>query len=205
MTTIRVALRMARRDARRAKGRTALVLALIAIPVTLLSCLVTLFAQVPDDGPMTTVPLGGADAMIWGGPGWTDITQDQAVTETGYGASGKPFTAAQVVALIGPGTRVIPYAEGSLRYLTPYVYQDGEAVEIDLRDPMARGLFRLDSGRLPVRAGEAVAAEEAAEQGIGIGTTVYALPGRLPARIVGLGRYVADGLSSRRRRRPGRA
>ncbi|MBO3746342.1 ABC transporter permease [Streptosporangiaceae bacterium NEAU-GS5] len=188
--TARVALRLVRRGAGRSKARTALILAMITIPVALLTWIFTMYAQ-PNVSRGTERPLGRADGIIWGGPDWDVDAQEGG--SVSYSGRGNPFTAAQVADLLGAGSRVIPYGEGSVRYLTPYGYHDGEAVEVDLNDSMAQNIVELRSGRLPARAGEAVATEIAGDQGIRVGTTVYQMPGRVPVKIVGLARNVGGG------------
>ena len=104
------ALRIARREARRAKGRSALVLAMIALPVLALT-----FAAVEYDmfrlTPMERFDrtYGAADAYLeWQATG--DLLQEpDGLGSMSRGLSrGTPATAQELLAVLPPGSRVIP-------------------------------------------------------------------------------------------------
>ncbi len=52
---------------------------------------------------------------------------------------------AEIAALLGPGTRLIPFTIGYLRLPSGLV----TAVEVDLSDPLTTGIMTLSEGRLP--------------------------------------------------------
>src|SRR5690348_7554386 len=62
-----VALRMARRDLRRHKGRAVLVFLMVAIPVGLIACAATLGAtEQTDPGDLMTARMGSGQALLHG-------------------------------------------------------------------------------------------------------------------------------------------
>ncbi|MEH0840842.1 FtsX-like permease family protein [Micromonospora sp. CPCC 205711] len=151
----RAALRIARREARRARGRTALVLAMIALPVLAL----TFVAVSYDMSDLTRAErvgqrLGDADAELrW-------VAQD-AVVQDAWGENVvprrgeldgrvRPATAAELTALLPPGSRVEP-----VRWWVPVDLRVGDRVEsfggraLDLTAPLPRSLVRLRAGRVP--------------------------------------------------------
>ncbi|MEU1283245.1 FtsX-like permease family protein [Kitasatospora sp. NPDC005856] len=161
----RVALRIARRDALRAKGRSALIAAMIALPVLG----VTGADVVHRSGQLTPAErvervVGGADALVTSlAPGQpveqAPIAEDgafsvqprpgeQPTAEQQKGASTDP--AALVASLLPPGTVLTPARpgpeagatspEGLVRTLT---------TEADLGDPVWRGRLDLVEGRAP--------------------------------------------------------
>lgn len=153
----RTALRIARRESRRARRRTALVLAMIALPVAALAFLAANY----DMAELTAQErvdrrLGVADAELqWVANG--PVGQD----EWGEGwntQDGKPpprVTAAQMTALLGPGSRVTevrPHAPLTLR--GPDRDENVSGRVLDLGDPLARGLVRFLAGRAPQQPGE---------------------------------------------------
>lgn len=156
----RTALRIARREARRSRGRTALVLAMIALPVLALS-----FAAASYDMAELTPAerldrrLGGADAELrWVAA--SPVFQD-ALGE-GFGSVGggevsraRPATVDEVRSVLPAGSRV-----ASLRRWVPFdVRVDGRMVgvdarAVDLNDPITRPMAALRDGRRPAAPGE---------------------------------------------------
>lgn len=188
-----VALRIARREARRARGRTALVLAMITLPVLVLS-----FTAVSWDMSQLTRAekldrrLGGADAELrwsaenalvqdaWGENTWP--ARGETVPRT------RPVTAAEMSALLPPGSRVSP-----VRWWVPFeVRLDGrdvpfDARSVDLTDPVARPLARLRAGRRPAAPAEIAVSRPALRRlGVPLGGTVRTADGGGPYRVVGV-------------------
>ncbi|MFB7170116.1 ABC transporter permease [Streptomyces sp. NPDC056254] len=63
----------------------------------------------------------------------------------------------QVAAALPPGSRFLKDSAGYGKVRTRHGLLESSLREIDLHDPLAKGLFTLDRGRLPERAGEVVA------------------------------------------------
>ncbi|RZU74030.1 putative ABC transport system permease protein [Micromonospora kangleipakensis] len=188
-----VALRIARREARRARGRTALVLAMITLPVLALS-----FTAVSwDMAELTRAEkldrrLGGADAELrwsaenalvqdaWGESSWP--AEGETVPRT------RPVTAAEITALLPPGSRV-----SRVRWWVPFEVRlddrnvSFDARSLDLTDPVARPLARLRAGRPPTAPTEIAVSRPALRRlGVPLGGTVRTADGGGPYRVVGV-------------------
>ncbi|GIH21709.1 hypothetical protein Aph01nite_00190 [Acrocarpospora phusangensis] len=149
MSALRAGLRIARRSAWRARGRSTLIMVMIGLPILVLTALLTYLATVtvtPQED--LTARLGAADAHLVQIPEGTELQQEP------YGASwhsdgNRPrwpgLSAAEVAELLPPGTRLIPYNVGVLRLGTARV----DALETDLRDPLTKGMLTLSEGRFP--------------------------------------------------------
>ncbi|MEV2240507.1 ABC transporter permease [Micromonospora sp. NPDC049891] len=189
----RAALRIARREARRARGRTTLVLAMIILPVLALS-----FIAVSVDMARLTPSeeldrrLGSADAelkVVSRGPveqnadgsGWISEGREQPRTA--------PVTADQVAALLPEGSRVL-----AVRRWVPFSAWQGDRISdditatvIDLTDPLGQGAARIHQGRAPATADE-IAVNLAARRSLGvdIGDRVPARDGTRTWTVVGV-------------------
>ncbi|MFF5214849.1 FtsX-like permease family protein [Micromonospora sp. NPDC000442] len=189
----RAALRIARREAKRARGRTTLVLAMIILPVLALS-----FIAVSVDMARLTPSeqmerrLGSADAelrMVGRGPveqnsdgsGWTSGDRDQPLTA--------PVTTEHVAALLPEGSRVL-----AVRRWVPFSAWQGDrisdditATAIDLTDPLGQGAARIHRGRAPATADE-IAVNLAARRSLGVdlGDRVHAGDGTRTWTVVGV-------------------
>ncbi|MFJ6164598.1 FtsX-like permease family protein [Micromonospora orduensis] len=155
----RAALRIARREARRSRRRTALVLAMIALPVLVLAFLAASY-DMAELTPQERVDrrLGVADAELrW--ISQTPVEQDEWgdswYTPEGEHLPAGPVTAAQVAALLPPGSRV-----AEVRARVPLTVRGPDRDEniigrvLDLTDPLARGVARFRAGRAPQQPGE---------------------------------------------------
>lgn len=157
----RAALRIARRDARRAKGRSALVLAMVALPV-----LGVAGADVVHrSGQLTAAErsdrlMGRADALIGAyAPGRAveqAVFPDDGVRTlpqpAGTGqvpaADGEP--AALLTALLPPGSTVVPARTGPVTGVhTPGGLLPAGTFEADLTRPLWQGRINLVAGRAP--------------------------------------------------------
>ncbi|WP_433537527.1 FtsX-like permease family protein [Micromonospora sp. CA-249363] len=156
----RAALRIARRESRRARRRTALVLAMIALPVLVLAFLAASY-DMAELTPREQLDrrLGVADAELrWFAD--TPVVQDERgdtwyPRDDGRSALGRPTTADEVTALLGPGSRVTEIRAGSpVTVRGPRGDETLQAWVLDLDDPLARGLVRFRSGRAPRQPGE---------------------------------------------------
>ncbi|MFC6576511.1 FtsX-like permease family protein [Planomonospora parontospora] len=186
LAALRAALRISRRDALRTKGRSALIMTMIGLPVLAVSFMLT-WQATGDLTELERVPLklGSADARLTDTRAAVPIRQD----DTGFweARTGEPErpprSGAEIQGLAGAGSRVIPMSRAFLEYRTGAAYGDAEAAEVDLRDPMTAGMFPLLGGRHPKSADE-VAVTGPVEAAIG--TTLRYTRDDLPKRVVGI-------------------
>ncbi|WP_182879671.1 FtsX-like permease family protein [Microbispora sp. H10949] len=186
MRGLRAALRISRRTAWRSKGRSALILAMLALPVAVVTFVLTTFATVYEMSP-SQYPFGRADAVVRGAREWSGLSQNAwgGTDPLENGAKTTPYTQAEIAGLI-PGSRLIPASQQFLRYLAPGGYEMGFVRQVDLRDPMSQGTFRLVRGRLPAAPGEAVISAQLLDEQTRPGVTLLATEERHPLRIVGV-------------------
>ncbi|MGI5273870.1 FtsX-like permease family protein [Nonomuraea sp. CA-218870] len=190
MSAFLAALRLSRREALRAKGRTALVMVMIGLPVLVFTALLTYDATVDvAPGEDITAELGAADARI------VTTAHDGRVTQPVHGRfsleSGSSArdaavrSADEVTALLD--ARLIPYDVGSVEIRDTDRYQEVSALELDLRDPMTHGIRLLTEGRFPASAGEvAVTPALARELGLRVGDTITVTARDRRVRVVGV-------------------
>ncbi|MEU5877965.1 FtsX-like permease family protein [Spirillospora sp. NPDC047279] len=190
-----VALRVARRDALRSKGRSTLVLAMIGLPVMAIVAASVLFTT-GDWSPRESLPydLGRADARI-GDAGRKPVQQDvddRAFTAGGSGeVGGEPWTTAEITqrvrAKYGPGAKVLQYSEGtSIAFRTERGILRADVTETDLRDPLASGLLRVVRGRAPATPGEVAVSDGFTGRGFAIGATAVSDRDGSRKRVVGV-------------------
>ncbi|MFJ8042964.1 FtsX-like permease family protein [Kitasatospora sp. NPDC096147] len=197
LTSWRVALRIARRDALRAKGRSALVIAMIALPVLGVTGADVVFRSAQLEPEQKIVRLmGEADAVVSAyGRGMT-VVQPPNPNE-GAAADmpreGEKPTAEQqrsldtepaglLAALLPAGSRLTPLGSGeSVAASTKEGMLRTSVLEADLTDPVWTGHTVLTGGRAPVAANELAASREFLKlSGLRIGdtTTLKGLEGR---------------------------
>ncbi|MFI7130664.1 FtsX-like permease family protein [Nonomuraea sp. NPDC050153] len=154
MSVVLVALRIARRNARRSRGRSALIMVMIGLPVLVITTVLTLIETMnvsPQEG--LVAEFGAADARLVQVPEGAVLRQQPDGTSWSTGGEGPIVarrSAAEVVALLGSGTRLIPFDRGVLHLGTERV----DALKTDLRDPLTKGMLTLSEGRLPSAARE---------------------------------------------------
>jgi putative ABC transport system permease protein len=174
VTSWLTALRIARREARRAKGRSTLVIAMIALPVLALAFAAAsydMFRLRPDE--KADREMGAADArLLWvsseavvqdpGGNGWSGGAQ---FTE--------PRTERDVLAALPAGSRVIPTVESFADFRTASGIGSLGTRGLDIREPLTAGLVTLLDGRAPASDGEVAISPAAADRlGAGLGDTI---------------------------------
>ncbi|NUS08870.1 MAG: ABC transporter permease, partial [Nonomuraea sp.] len=149
MSAAGAALRMARRNAWRSRGRSALIMVMIGLPVLVITTLLT-YTQTASVSSREglTAELGAADARLVQTPKGTVLHQEPngtswntADAEPGPLGPGE----AEAAALLGPGTRLVPFGVGVL----PLNGEHVQALRTDLRDPLTKGMLTLSEGRLP--------------------------------------------------------
>ncbi|MFI7538759.1 ABC transporter permease [Streptosporangium sp. NPDC049376] len=173
MSALFAALRISRRDIWRAKARSALIVVMIGLPVLAVTAALTLFATreltLQEQVPML---LGAADARLVDTEQGRPIRQDTTgeAWEPRDDRRAEPRSRAQIQALLGQGARVIPVRSTYDEYSTDGRYTSATVVELDLRDPMTKGMFPLLQGRYPQNADEVVVT--ASMKGP-VGTTIH--------------------------------
>ncbi|MFE2650241.1 FtsX-like permease family protein [Streptomyces sp. NPDC059346] len=177
----RAALRIARRDAARAKGRSALVVAMIALPVLGVTAAdLTYRSALPTRAEELTAELGAADARFsstslgpvrlqqmpdginWGTP--------QDAPEPPPEVQEKPV---DVPAAFPEGSHYLTERSVPASVTTRHGIADTEISELRLFDPMVRGRIELTDGAYPRKRNEIAATTAFADaSGLSIGDTV---------------------------------
>jgi putative ABC transport system permease protein len=185
----RLALRIARRDALRHRGRTLLVLAMVGLPVLAVVGADTWF-RTAELSPVeqTEIGLGAADARIIG-EAREQIYVDPvsgATWRTGAESADPPWTAAEVADALPDGARIVETVEGRLTYRTRAGRADVVAVARDSADPMLQGTLEVEDGRFPEKDGEVAISRVVADRGYVIGDTLDLTRDDVPSRVVGV-------------------
>lgn len=194
MSSWRVAVRIARREARRTKGRSALVVTLIGLPALGLA-----FAAVTVDSFRLTATqeldrtIGSADALVR----WQDdgpVTQGVDGEGFIYADSAPPeVTAADLVAVLPPDSRVVPVRRGDLEVRTATGIGALPAEEADLADPIHEGRIVLRDGRAPSDSDEVAMTPEAGRRlGASIGDQISTSDASRQWTVVGIVEYPAE-------------
>ncbi|GAA0836480.1 FtsX-like permease family protein [Streptosporangium amethystogenes subsp. fukuiense] len=184
MSALLAALRISRRSIIRAKARSALIIVMIGLPVLAVTAVLTFSATEnlrPEE--RLTMDLGAADAKLTDTGAAGPIRQDA----TGYDwrprkDGGSPRSRAEILALAGPGSRIIPMNSGSAEYWTGTAYGFAQVLEVDLRDPMAGAMFPLVRGGYPQAADEVVVTDSMEPA---VGSTLRYTRDDVPKRVVG--------------------
>lgn len=176
----RAALRIARREARRSRGRTALVVALILVPVAALS-----FAAVVHDSTTLTPAeesarrIGAAEALVsWPhrGPVIQQPTRDEAIPVGN--ADGEEPSEERLKALL-PATELVPVERTGVSLRTTAGVGRATVRMLDLNNPITRGMVTLLEGRPAATATELALSRKALSRtGSQLGGTVTTDDGR---------------------------
>lgn len=191
------ALRIARREARRSKGRSALVVALIGLPVLAAS-----FAAVSYDSFRLTPEqevehrLGAADAHLtwmWDGPVTQSADGMGSSTDGERAGRAGPVTEADLRQVLPADARVVPLISGDLALRTATGVGVLAAEVADLTDPVHAGRLAITSGRADARDDEvAVTGRAASRLGVSIGDGVQDADQRRGWTVTGLVEYSAN-------------
>lgn len=170
-----IALRMARRDVRRHKGRSALILVMVALPTLLLVFAITAAATSQIDGP-EQIPYrmgNGVAALEYPMPGAVDQAFDpsmgngsdgEVVPIPGWVEGGSAFDNAQAVSSL-TGATAVPYSEESVTTRRNERRLSLVTLVLDARQGV-KDKVTLTSGRLPERAGEVLVSEAGRQEGL---------------------------------------
>ena len=171
----RVAVRLARRDAWRGKGRATLVLLLIALPVAAVVASLSYdraTIRANSSSNQALLSLGPtADARVVVGRAPASQAVDLSSTSTGDGP--RP-TQAQILAALPPGSSLVDVGGQAPVVLEVGAWGIPTALSIsDVRDPLNASRWRLRDGRLPSTATEiALGSDEAHRLQARLGDTV---------------------------------
>jgi putative ABC transport system permease protein len=160
---------MARREAWRAKGRSVLVLLMIALPVLAVTA-ADVVIQTSDvkAGEAVERTVGGADALVTVEPGVTEAVQAPDPNETsGWTTRPKatPRSLDDVREALGREVDAVEVVRGGRQVATDAGRTYVELYETDLTSPLTDGTFRLVDGRVPVEVGEVAVNRELADRG----------------------------------------
>ncbi|GGD09337.1 ABC transporter permease [Nocardioides daphniae] len=190
----RFALRIAARDVRRHKLRSALVLTLVALPV-LLVCVGLILVRTSAYSTAENVDrhLGAADALVHDfGPEVGGVTQLPDPLDGGWTTLGDAMPAPRnqtaIQALLGQDARLVSLVQSNVSVRLGDRVLHFPVTETNLADPLTDGLFEVLEGRAPTGPHEVVVNEALAERGLGMGAE-FEVPGiDEPATVVGVGR-----------------
>jgi putative ABC transport system permease protein len=176
----RAALRIAWREARRSRGRSALVIALILVPVAALS-----FAAVVHDSTTPTPDehasrhMGAAEAVVsWPhrGPVIQEPTRDFAIPVGN--AEGQEPSEDRLKALL-PGAGLIPVERSGVNIRTTAGVGRAGVRMLDLNNPLTKGLITLLEGRAPLDDTEITLSRKAVQRtGVSLNGTLTTEDGR---------------------------
>ncbi|MEU6619343.1 FtsX-like permease family protein [Streptomyces litmocidini] len=188
----RAAIRIARRDAWRSKGRSALVLAMIALPILGVSALDLTYRSSelsPAERLERTIGAADArfrDAQVGGVPIFQDPTGEMSTPAKDYEDGPWPSGPTDVAKTIPAGATVLTDALGSAKLTTTHGLLGAEVRELKASDPIAHGIMTLLEGRFPEKSDEVMATSHFLEtSGLSIGSTLSARNFDRPYRIVG--------------------
>ncbi|MFF8915961.1 FtsX-like permease family protein [Streptomyces sp. NPDC015032] len=174
----RASLRIARRDAMRAKGRSALVVAMIAVPVLGVTALdVTYRSMTQTVAEQLTSTMGSADALFSDemmGP--IEQLPDGALSNIYMGLDDAPPVEnrepVDIRTTFPKGSRAISIQSVPASVTTRYGVRNTEVVEFRTSDAMARGKIDLVRGAYPHGNGEMAATEPFLKAtGLDVGST----------------------------------
>ncbi|MFC8914253.1 FtsX-like permease family protein [Streptomyces sp. NPDC057116] len=188
----RAAVRIARRDAWRYKGRSFLVLAMIALPILGVSAAdLTLRSSELSTEERMARSIGAADARIsdsgYGGvPIYQHPIDDYTVPVGDFSNKPWPEGKTDVTKVFPAGSTVLQDTVGVGKLRTAHGLLQTEIRELKATDPMAKGIMSLQDGRFPQKADEVAATTHFLEaSGLRVGSTLAARGLDREYRIVG--------------------
>jgi len=187
----RLALRLARREALRARGRSILVLVMIALPVLGVTAAdIVLQTQDISGSESLDRRLGSAEARVTFQRGIGRVAQSFDPDVSSFG-DGRPVRhqdlsgPGRIRSVLGPGARAIPMTTGTVSVDTDRGAVYAGTTQLDLADPLATGIFDVTSGRAPHAPDEVVVNNALADHG-------FAPGGRI--KVQGVGSFTVVGI-----------
>ncbi|MBB5774279.1 FtsX-like permease family protein [Nonomuraea jabiensis] len=191
MSAFRAALRISRRDALRFKGRTALIMVMIGLPVLVITAVLTGAATTSiTSRDKLDSRLGAADARIVTTPFRTAVEQraDGVITTMRQSQrAGRPWTPAEIGTLLQG--RLLRYQASIVHARLADGYSRVDVFEADLRDPLTRGMRRLVEGRFAAAPGEVAVSPALIDSGVRIGDTIKTWRPDRSVRVVGVAEH----------------
>ncbi|MFD5509423.1 FtsX-like permease family protein [Streptomyces sp. NPDC059761] len=188
------AIRIARRDAWRAKGRSALVLAMIALPIVGVSAAdLTLRSAELSPEQKVSRAIGAADARLkdseLSGPVYQDVEGKNSMPVGGYDKY-NPRSEPDpnlLPSAIPAGAQSLKDSTAHTKIRTRYGLLDTDLREIDAASPLVEGMIEMKRGRLAREAGEVIATTAFLEEsGFFVGSEFRARGSETWYRIVGV-------------------
>ncbi|KQX61768.1 FtsX-like permease family protein [Angustibacter sp. Root456] len=199
----RAALRVARRDVLRAKGRNALVVAMVGLPVLGVTTFATVYTT-DDVSPVEALPqqMGAAQAQVLpvsrqpvdqevDGANWVQVHTAEGQPEGEEPSD--PWTLPELERAVGRPVLSVTTTGAAVR--TERGRLSAHVVAADTRAPILAGFVELRSGRLPASGDEALVSPWLAEHGFPVGSRVVvegsggddaSAPPRGSAQVVGV-------------------
>lgn len=177
----RAAIRIARRDAWRSKGRSFLVLAMIALPILGVSAadLTVRSAELSTEQSLER-RIGAADARL-SDPGMGGVPILQAPDGNNYAPVEEdddkppPEGRTDIAKVLPAGAKTLTDTTGFAKLRTTHGLLSTEIRELKAADPMARGIMPVVSGRLPQKSDEVAATTHFLESsGLKVGSKLTA-------------------------------
>ncbi len=217
MTGLRTALRIARRDAVRHKGRSLLVASLIALPVlAAVAGDIVIRSGIATDAEKVQAQLAGADAWIMAPEGVADFSQQWSFygspAVTGQGVITRdgrreivPVTAfparpaAEILPLLPAGSQLTPWRHvAAIPVKTPSgAYISAAADLLDITSPAAGDRYTVVSGSAPAGAGQLALTEHLAQRlDLQVGDTIVAGAPAHPSTVTAVVHAAATGESA---------
>ncbi|WP_433433712.1 FtsX-like permease family protein [Nonomuraea sp. CA-141351] len=191
MSAFRAALRISRRDALRFKGRTALIMVMIGLPVLVITAALTGAAttSITTRDKLDSM-LGAADARIVTRPFRTPVEQSadgEITNQRNAPRSERPWTPAEIGTLLQG--RLLRYQSSNVYARVADGYDRVDVFEADLRDPLTSGMRRLVEGRFAAAPGEVAVSPAMIDRGVRIGDTIKTWRPDRTVRVVGVAEH----------------
>lgn len=200
-----IALRMARRDVRRHKGRSALIMVMVALPTLLLVFAIVSAATSQITGPEqipsrmgngvanVEYPQVGSIVTQTPDPSVGSGSDGEGAAIPGWVENGSAFDNAAAMSTL-TGTKAVPYMDESVTTRRDGRRLSLQSLALDARAGVT-GKITLTSGRLPARAGEILVTSGGARRGLSTSGTLdlRVADKDVPVTVVGTADVLSDG------------